>query len=153
MPFIGKGYIETLYAASVIIQTPAGADINGYATPNLRSLKLTHSATVDRIPGPDGLIRGIIGNNEFVECAWDYIPEGGSHTAAKISAQLPTVPSAIVVSGLPVIIIGPFADVFNGVWIYEGGGSLSADSESKWMASFTLRRYPLITTKAQIANA
>lgn len=132
---VGRAWIKGLEGASVVM-------VNGGISPNIGTLRLTHDVTIDRIRGQAGPVTGILGVDDAVECQFDFVPEGASSTAARTSAGLPTAPAIVTISGLPVVTIGSFADVFNsGAWIYEGGGQINGTQEGKWTATVTLRRY------------
>lgn len=134
--------------------TPAAlacGSITGYASPNMQTLRIAHDAgTVDIIKNQIGVVSGIIGEDDSIECTFDVIPEGASVAVALESASLPAAPSAFTITELPVVEIGGFADALNAdtsnPWIYMGGGQINAAADGKWTMSIPLRRYSGITS-------
>lgn len=132
------------------------ASLSGYVSPNLKTLKLGHNNTADEIKGQDGEISALIFSGDSVECTFDFIPQGTSIANAKKAAGIPASGAAVTVTGLAIIAFGPFSDVLNTdagntqPWIYSGGGSISGESEQKWMASLPLKRYIGITSGTAI---
>lgn len=149
----GKGQIYGLAGGTIAFTAPSGSAISGYITPDLQTLRVTHGGIkVDEIKGQDGEYNAFIVSGEKFECEFTYIPQGTTVANAKLSAQLPPIGSSGVLSGLPVIIMGSVADVFNtGVWYYQGGGSTSAPNDTNWTGTFTLVRYPGITTTTALS--
>lgn len=148
----GKGHVYGLAGGTIVFTAPSGSAISGYITPNLQSLRFTHQGAVDEIKGQDGEYNSFLTKAEKVECEFSYIPEGSTIANAKASAQLPPLGSSAVLSGLPVIACGSFSDVFNtGVWYYQGGGSDTGPHDANWTGTFTLHRYPGISTTTAIS--
>jgi len=147
---IGKGHVYGLVAGTIAFTSPAGAAISGYVSPNIQSLRVTHHGKIDEIKGQDGEFNSFITSGEKVECEFTFIPEGTTIANAKLAAQFPPLGSSGVISGLPVIICGSLSDVFGGVWYYQGGGSDSGPHDANWTGTFTLHRYPGITTTTAI---
>lgn len=148
----GKGQIFGLAGGTIVFTNPAGAAITGYITPDLQTLRVAHGSKVDEIKGQDGEYNAFIVSGERFECEFTYIPQGSTVANAKLSAQLPPIGSSGVISGLPVIIMGSIADVFNtGVWYYQGGGSTNQQNDQHWTGSFTLVRYPGIATTTALS--
>src|SRR6267154_2861910 len=144
---VGKGHVYGLSGGAIAFTAPSGSSVSGYISPNLQSLRITHQGKLDEIKGQDGEYNSFITSAEKVECEFTYIPEGTTIANAKLSAQFPPLGSSGVISGLPVIFCGSFSDVFNtGVWYYQGGGSDSGPHDSNWTGTFTLHRYPGITS-------
>lgn len=148
---IGSGHIFAL--ASIVLNM--GSFLPGYISPNMQGLNVTHNAETDEIKNQAGVTSSIIGNNDSIEGSFDFIPEGTSRANAKISAGLPTVPAAIIISGAPVIQIGPFDDGLNSPggtppWIYRGGGRINGSVTGAWTLTFTLRRYIGILTASLV---
>lgn len=146
---IGKAQIRTLDGAALGIATLAG-----YISPNLQSLRLVHNAEIDKVKGQNGNTKSIASSDDFLECQFDFIPEGSSTANAKLSAGIPAALAAVVPSGLPVIKMGGWADALNvtsggqdaNPWIYEGGAQINGLADGKWTATMTLRRYVEISS-------
>jgi hypothetical protein len=148
----GTGHVFGLATFALAVKQADGSTtISGYISPNLQSLKLRHMGTVDRIKGQTGHITGIITSGEYVECDFDFIPEGSSVANSIASARIPPGGSAATISGLQVIPVGSFDDVFNtGVWFYEFEGTYNGVNDGKATTTLTLRRYPNITSGAAV---
>lgn len=153
---IGKAQIVGLSGAALGM-----ASVTGYVSPNMQSLKVGHQAEVERIKNQVGEVTTLISSGDYIECSFDFIPEGGTSTdntiaKAKLSASLPATLAAVTITGLPIIQVGPFTDALNTnpgntqPWIYEGGGELSGPNSTKWTLTFTLRRYINITSATPI---
>lgn len=148
---LGTGHIHTL--GTVVVGCAA---LSGYVTPNVQSLRATHVVDADRIKSSAGIVTGVIGEDDGIECTFEVIPEGTTIAQAiadsKKAAGLPTAPSAFTITGLPIIACGPFSDAFNTngtstqPWIYEGGGSWNGVNDGKWTMTLPLRRYQGITS-------
>ncbi len=147
---IGAGHIYALATILVAISSTQFAGVIAYLSPNLKTLRATHSGTIDRIKNQAGVTSSIIGNDDMLECAFDFIPEGATRALARSSAALPKIPSAVTISGAPVIPMGPFADALNTAglqpWIYEGNGTINGTDDLHWTGTFTLHRYQGITS-------
>jgi len=147
---IGRGHIYGLAGVSCI------TGVSGSVSPNLKTLRFSHTAEVDRIRGQDGNTGSLIAFDEVLELEISFIPEGSTIASAKVSAGLPSLLSGVTLSGLPVIAMGSYADALNTAsgtpWIYEGGGSIDAESETKWAATLPLRRYVGITSAVGITG-
>jgi len=148
MAMLGKGYIFSLDGAAL------ATGLSGYVSPNLKSAKIRHVGEIERVKGQNAITKGLLSGDEFLELNWDFIPEGTTIANAKLSAGLPTLLSVVTITGCPVINIGSFSDALNSavgsIWIYEGGGELTGESESKWTATFPLRKYLGITSGSAI---
>jgi hypothetical protein len=146
---IGTGHIFALAGA---VLTRIGVSVQ----PNLKTLRVTHSGTVDKIKNQAGEFSGLIGSGEFLQCEWTYVPEGTTIANSVLSAMLPGLLTGVTISGLPIIASGPFTDALNTngantqPWIYEGDGSIQGFDETKWMGNVTLFRYISITSAAAI---
>lgn len=141
---IGRG---VLYALATI--TIDKGDV-GYCL--LKTWRIAHNASVDRIKLQTGQTGIIIGNDEALEISVDYIPSGATRALAAANARLPVVPSGCTIAGAPELFIGNFgANCLNSaLWIYEGGGTINGVDDSHWTASFVLRRYEAITNTTAI---
>jgi hypothetical protein len=147
----GKGHVFGL-GATIAFTKPDGTSLSGYVTPDIQTLRVSHQPKVDEIKGQDGEYNAFIVSGEKVECEFTFIPQGTTIANAKLSAQMPPIGSSGAISGLPVIPFGSFADVFNtGVWYYQGAGSDSGQNDTNWTGTFTLVRYPGITTTTAIS--
>lgn len=146
---IGRAKVQGMVGATLAISALAG-----YISPNLQSLRANHNASTDASPDQAGDTATLYFTDEILECTFDFIPEGTTTAQAKISAGLPPAGSGVVITGLPIIQMGPFADALNvgggglgsNPWVYEGGGSLSGEAKGRWTATLPLKRYPKITT-------
>lgn len=153
---LGKGHIYSLSGGTITMKGADGTTtLTGYVSPNLKTLKLTHSADRNEIKGQAGLTTGLIFNNQVLECQFDIIPEGTSVANAKLSAQLPPAGCICHIASLPVIGLGFFTDALNATttnpWIYEGGGTINGESEKEWSMTVTLKRYEGITSGSPIS--
>lgn len=154
----GKGHVygltdqaSTPVAGTITFKNPDGTSLSGYISPNLQTLRLTHSGDVDEIKDQNGEIVAIITRGERLECEFNFIPEGSSKANARASGQMPQLGSSATIANLPIIVTGSLSDSFNAAnWFYVGGGTLNGNSDSHWTATFTLRRYPGITTTTAI---
>ena len=148
---VGKGHIFGMGSGALGISA-----VSGYISPNIKTLKLGHTSDVDRIKSQAGGITSLIGSGDYLECTFDFIPEGSSIANAKLSAGIPAVLSGVTITGLPILAIGPFSDALNTngtntqPWFYEGGGSVNGESEQKWTSTLPLRRYLEITSATAI---
>lgn len=148
---LGKGEIFGMSGGALGI-----ASLSGYVSPNLKTLRLGHNNTADEIKGQDGEISALIFSGDYIECTFDFIPQGTTVANAKKAAGVPASGAGVTVTGLPIIAFGPFSDALNTdsgntqPWIYFGGGSISGESEQKWTATLPLRRYIGITSATAI---
>jgi hypothetical protein len=149
--------------ATFVFYSANGIVVSGYVTPNLQSGSLSHSVEVDKIKSTTGEFTGLIHHGEALSCTFDCIPEGsvldvGTFAGPVLSARLPAVGGNVVITGLPILAAGSFADAFNvntagsapetSRWIYEGGGSIKGSSDSHWTMTLPLMRYPGIVGAA-----
>ena len=142
---IGTGHIHTLSGSAV------SCSLSGYVSPNLQSLRTAHSADEDLIKSQAGRVTGAIYENDAIECTFNFIAEGTTVANAKLSAGIPVAGTGFTLSGLPVVTMGGIADVFNSDdWIYPGGGNWDLPADGKLTGTFTLRRFPLITSTTAI---
>jgi len=146
---VGRRHIYGLATVTIAIGT-----ITGYISPNVQTIKGTHTGDVERIKSAVGAIGSLISSgDEKFECAFDFIPENPDLNAiANPSAALPVILSFVTITGIEPIHVGAFgADAFNSpLWIYEGGGAIHGESAKHWTASFTLHRYLGITSATVI---
>lgn len=154
--FQGKGYVYGTPASFTAYDTSNVSLGAGYISPATESASVTHNADVERVQDSDGDFAAVIMTGEYVECAFDLRPEGTSVANAKLAATLPPIGATFQITGMPIIAVGAFVDVFNTdgsdakKWIYEGGGQLRMTNTGKAMVSLTLRRYQGITPGAAI---
>ena len=160
---IAKGHIVNFAAAAALAKNAEGAAsawqtlTGSYVTPNLQSLRVTHTAEVDRIRGQDGTYTSLICDGEMIECEFTVIPEGTTTANAKISATLPRAGEAFAITGLPIIAVGDFEDALNTdgdntqPWFYEGGGTVNLTNTEKATMTMTLHRYVGITSALRIS--
>jgi hypothetical protein len=149
---IGRGYIVGLSGGTLTFSPT----LVGSVTYDERSLRLSHNGSITNVKGKGGDTKGLIAVDEFLECAFNFIPYGTSVAAAKVSAQAPDLLAGCTITGLPVVIMGVFTDALNTSadgqpWIYEGGWEVNGTGDGEpWSASFTLRRYAGITSATPI---
>lgn len=151
---IGKGHIHGLDDGTPLAQ----ADLSGYVSPKIETLRLSHGSDVDRIKGGQGNSEAAIYQDEFLECTFEVIPQGTTIANAKKAAGLPQPGQGFTTSGMEVIEIGSWADALNvtvgdpgaNPWIYEGGGSINGFTDQKWSLSLPLRRYRSISSVTAI---
>lgn len=153
---IGKAELFTLniLSGTATIAIADGTYLSGYISPNLQSAKVVHSADNKTTKSQAGITTTKYYVDEALEMTWDFVPEGTTIANAIKSAQLPKVGSPVVISGLPVIAMGAFADALNTgsgqPWIYEGNSGPSAPHDDKWTQNMILRRYEGITSAVPI---
>ena len=154
--FQGKGYVygtPASYTAFDTANTTLGA---GYLSPATEGVSVTHNADVERVQDADGDFAAVILTGEYVECSFDLRPEGSSVSDARLAATLPPIGATFQITGMPIIKVGAFVDVFNTngsdakKWIYEGGGQVRGTNTGKYMVTLPLRRYQGITPGAAI---
>lgn len=123
--------------------------ISGYISPNMQSGRLTNNADVIDIRNSAGVLASIIANDEFLECSFDFVPEGSNYANALLSGTLPPIPTFVAITGMMVIPCGPWSDAFNVTsggllacpWIYRGGGTVNGTAAGQVTLSMTLRRH------------
>lgn len=155
---IGKAEIRTLGSAALAI-----ADLSGYITPKLDSVKIEHDGTAQGSMNQGGQTATRYYVEDGISCTFEFTPTASTGTndvaGARKSAGLPPVGSAVVITGLPVIVIGGFDDGLNTActtpaanvpWIYEGGGSINGQIDGAWTATLPLKRYVAITSATAI---
>ena len=148
----GKGHVYGLSTGTISFKNPDGTSLSGYVSPNLQSLRAVHEGALEEIKDQTGEYSGLIVKGEKVTCEFNFIPEGTTLANAALAAEMPKLGSSATIANLQVIIFGSFSDVFNASsWFYLGGGTNNPQSDSHWTASFTLHRYPGITTTTQIS--
>ena len=167
----GKGYVFGTSAAGVVgsylgyltSTDGSSAMTAGYVAtkiPVAEGASLSHNAEVERVQDTDGDYTGLIITAEYVECTFDMRPEGSSVANALGAATIPPVGATFVITNLPIIAAGSFADVLNvdtggsapetHRWVYEGGGSLRLSNTGKAMVTLPLRRYPGIAPAGNV---
>lgn len=152
----GRGEVFAL-GATIAFTKPDGTSLSGYVTPNMQSLRVSHGTKVDEIKGQDGEFNAFLVSGERIECEFSFIPQGTTIANAKLSAQMPPAGSSATITGLPILPFGSFTDVLNTnggntqPWYYQGGGSDSGVNDSNWTGTFTLVRYPSITSTTAIS--
>lgn len=148
---LGTGHIHSLSGGAL-----GCASLSGYISPNLQSLRLTHSADVDRVKGQAGKTTGVIAEDDVIECTFEVIPEGTTIANAKKAAGVPAAGATFTITGLPIIAFGGFTDALNTdagntqPWVYEGGANLNGAANGKWTLTITLKRYLQITSGTAI---
>lgn len=124
---------------------------SGYATIIWQSLSVTPQMQKDRIPGQDGEIQAVIYSQKIIELSINFIPSGGTTTAAKATATIPADGSQVTLSGLPSLSIHGIADALNSaLWVTEGG-TINGDATGKWTMTLNLARYPSITNTSALS--
>lgn len=149
--FQGKAFVygtPASYTAFGLNNVSLGA---GYVSPATEGASVSHNAEVERVQDSDGDYAAVIMTAEYVECTFELRPEAASAADARLSATLPPVGATFQITGMPIIKVGAFTDVFNTngtdtkKWIYEGGGSVRGTNTGKYMVTLPLRRYQGIT--------
>ena len=134
--------------------TPTGDAVSGYIMPNLTSADVKHVASSDMTHAKTGGITNLTVSGEYIECTFELIPEGTSVANATTSGNIFAAGTTFGITGMPAIIVGPFADAWNVTgstsplqnrWIYTDGGSSRHSSTGKVIQTVTLRRFPDIT--------
>lgn len=155
--FQGKGFVfgtPASYTAFDTANTTLGA---GYVSPSTEGATVSHNTEVERVQDSDGDIVAVIMTGEYVECSFDLRPEGSTVANARLAATLPPVGATFQITGMPIIKVGAFVDVFNTdgsdtkKWIYEGGGQVRGTNTGKYTVTLPLRRYQGITPGAVIS--
>ncbi len=148
--FVGKAWITTPAAAALGI-----ASLAGYVSPNITAPKIVH-----REPGNKEVLTqvGEVGGKIFIlddvlEATIEFIPEGTTKANALLSGGLPVPGSPVTISGMPIQVVGSFADAWNTnggstqPWFYEGGGAINGNPNSEnWTMTLPLKRYKNITS-------
>lgn len=148
---LGTGHIHSLSGGAL-----GCAALAGYVSPNLQTLRVSHSADRLAIKSQAGKTTGLIFEDDSIECTFEVIAEGTTIANAKLSAGLPPAGSGFTITGLPIIAFGGFTDALNTngantqPWIYEGGGSLNLVNDDKGTVTITLKRYLQITSATPI---
>lgn len=143
---LGSVHIHSLGTAAF-----ACADITGYATPNIQTLRANHEVDIELVKGVAGLVTGAMGVDDGISCTFDIIPEHATLIATALeSASIPKAPTAFTLSGFQAIEFAGIADALNGVWIYLGGGSLNAGVNGMWTMTVPLRRFGSLTSTTAI---
>lgn len=158
--FIGAGHIHGIHApatatpGTLTLKSADGtAVIASYASPNLQSLKIGQKSTTEEIKNYAGDISSKVYSGQYIECAFDFIPEGATLAGAVLSATIPDSGGSGVTAGMPVIKIGGITDALNASnWLYDSDGTLDLKVDEKGSGSITLRRYPAITSMTAIAT-
>jgi len=153
---VQRGHVFGLSGVTILLNTPAGAVISGYVQPNLQSLRLVDNGDVDVIKDQGGEIGSYIFSGQWLECTINFIPEGTTIANAKISAQAPTHGAGMLITGMPIIAMGPFTDAWNTngaqsqPWVYFPSANLDHSNDQKAMGSYTFRRAIGITSAIAI---
>src|SRR4029077_13127266 len=104
---VGAGHIYRLATIIIALHSPfppyGVLSAPGYIMPDLKSLKLSHSGTIDRIKNQAGAVSPIIGNDDILSCGFDFIPEASSRALAAVSAMLPALATPVDITGCPLI--------------------------------------------------
>ena len=163
---VGKGHAHDL--GGTLIDLISGTHYN--ARTNLQSIRVSTNGELDQIIGQSGDVNSLIFSGDFLEMTCEVLPEGASLTLAYEGVKIPargtgfdatgfgTLPSATIVY----IPIGPF--LTSGVnntgtsvasdtqpWIFISG-EFNAPAAGKWSMTWTLRRYPSITSATAISS-
>lgn len=152
----GKGLVFGTPASYTAYDTNNNSLGAGYISPATEGVSVTHNADVERIQDSDGDYCGIILTGEYVECTFDLRPEGTSVANAKLAATIIPIGGTVAITGMPIIAVGEFSDVFNtdsgetNKWVYEGGASLRGTNTGKYMVTLPLRRYGGIAPAAAL---
>lgn len=141
---IGKGVIVGLAGGALAGKDLTGTALTGYISPRLDSIGATHEGEAVPIKDQDGKISGWIFNgDDGLSMDVDFQPQGSSIANAKLSSSLPPVLGRVEVSGLPVILVGSFADALNATttnpWLYMGGGKITLPSDANTPATISMR--------------
>lgn len=141
---LGRGQIQRLTGGTV------ANSVTGYVSPNLQSLRLTHSADKKTTKSQSGITTAAYYSDEMLELEIDFIPEGTTIVNAVKSAYEPAPGDAVTMSGLPVVNIGGFSDALNSaLWIYEGS-NLTGPNDANWTGGIKLVRHIGITSLTPI---
>jgi len=147
---VGKGYI---FAFGTAVLTPvSGSPL----TLNVQSATLSLSATVGEVLAQTGEFEGVHSHGEALTCEFNAIPAGANVATAKISVNLGGVLQGYNAANFPIVAMGSFVDAFNTggnstqPWLYQGDAKLSLTNTEKAMLTFTMKRYPNITSATVI---
>lgn len=147
---LGTGHIHGLST------TTLSCSLSGYVSPNLASLKVSHTADRIAVKSLLGRTTGLIFEDDQIECTFEVLPEGTTVANAKLSAGIPAAGSAFGITGCHIVACGGFTDAINTgggntqPWIYEGGGGINGVSDEKWTATLPMKRYLYITSGTAI---
>ena len=162
---VGKGHAHDL--GGTLIDLVSGAYFN--TRTNLQSIRASTNGELDQIVGQTGDVNSLIFSGDFIEMTCEVLPEGATLTAAYQGVTIPargtgfnasgfgTLPSGTIIN----IPIGPFTNsginnTGSGVtdtqpWIFISG-EFNAPAAGKWSMTWTLRRYPSITSATAISS-
>ena len=156
---VGRGHILGITVGTIVItDNDGGTTLTGTATYDERSLQVSHNGNISKIKNESGDTCALIATDDVLECRFNFIPYGTTVAAATAAAAGPDLLASAAITGMPIFKMGPFADALNTdsgstqPWFYEGGWDVngSADGEP-WSISFSLFRYPNITSAAAIS--
>ncbi len=155
--FVGRAWITTPSAAAIAIPSLAG-----YVSPNITQPRLTHrQAGHKEVLTQVGEVGGkIFILDDVLVATIEFIPEGTSKANALLSGGLPVEGSVVNISGMPIMVVGAFADAWNNSgagtvsnpWFYEGDGVINGEPNSEnWTMTLPLYRYKNITSGTPVA--
>lgn len=143
---LGKAQITTMSGCAMLFVGQTSTT----SAANFQSGSLTHQSDVKETRNQSGQITSLFNSEEYLEAAFEFIPEAGSGNTlanALVAATLPAPLTVVTLSGFPVIPVGIFTDAFNSAgtpvspWFYRDGGKINQVIDGPWTMSVTLYRY------------
>lgn len=154
---IGRGII-TGFAGTAVMTWPNGDTLSGTITRNTESLEVTAGGNLREQENSANEVSSLLGSRDYLECSWNFVPDGATIAAAVISGSVPQAGAGVAISGFPVIKMGPFSDGLNTnsgntqPWIVQPGARIVGSKEGPWAVQFTARRYIGITSATPITS-
>lgn len=152
---INTAHVTGLLGVAVTIYDLDGVAIPGYASPNIQSIKVSPRADVVDIKNQDGDESGALFSNQQITMDLDWIPEGTTKAAAKISATSPPPGARVKISGAPVIRKGWLSDAINGdadyPWVFYGNSDDNLKNDSHSMMTLSITRKIGMPTYSKIS--
>ena len=152
---IGRGII-TGFAGAAVLTWPDASTLSGTITRNTESLEVSTNANLREQENSSNEVTSLLGSRDYLECSWNFVPDGATISAAVISGAVPQSGTGMAVSGFPIIKMGPFSDGLNTnagntqPWIVQPGARIVGSKEGPWAVQFSARRYIGITSATPI---
>jgi hypothetical protein len=143
----GVGGTMVLYAADGSTAVNSGT----LAVGAIQSLEVTHEDDALEPKDKDGKVfSSVVANNDRLTLNVTALLSGSSSSNAALSASFPSGNGRAVLTGCPVIKMGPWADAINTntasapntyLWIYQGGGKVSMNNDGTATMTATFKRF------------
>jgi hypothetical protein len=139
---------------TMILYTPAGntaVNTGTLAVGAIQSIEVTHEDDALEPKDKDGKVfSSIATNNDRLTLNVTALLSGANANDAALSASLPLANGRAVLTGCPVIKMGPWVDAINTntasapntyLWIYQGGGKVSMNNDGTATMTATFKRF------------